>query len=68
MNILCRLFGHRPAFGYGNAEGDGYFDVKIGITDGSGRVHAKLQCNCERCGIKYQVGKIHVPLNMKAAQ
>jgi hypothetical protein len=60
-NLLCKMFGHRPAFGYAHREGEGYFRVRIGPTDGMGVVHADLLCDCERCGTNYRVGKIHLP-------
>lgn len=60
-NLLCRLFGHRPAFGYGNSKSEGYFNVEVRGTDGLGRTHAVLYCDCERCGVNYHVGNIHLP-------
>jgi hypothetical protein len=61
MNILCKLFGHRPEFGYGRAAGDGYFkvDPTYCALDGIGRTHFRLLSNCERCGKEFQVGKVH---------
>lgn len=61
MNIICLIFGHRPAFGWYHSEGNGYFDVECGAVDGVGRQHATLYIRCERCSKKYQVGKIHIP-------
>jgi len=29
--------------------------------DGIGTTHARLMTRCERCGTRYQVGKIHLP-------
>lgn len=60
MKIICSLFGHRPAFGYGRSEGYGYFTQLFDGTDGINRTHVKLRCDCERCGVNYQVGKIHL--------
>lgn len=57
--LLCLLFGHCPAFGYGQSEGHGYFRQQFLTTDGIGRVHIALTCDCERCGDNYQVGMIH---------
>ena len=62
MNLICKWFGHRPAFGWGNKEGEGYFRITRCIEDAIGRVHASLHCNCERCGAWYQVGKTHLPV------
>ena len=61
MNMICKMFGHQPAFGWYRKPGGGYFDIKYDSTDGLGIVHATLHCNCERCGEKYQVGMVHVP-------
>jgi hypothetical protein len=58
---ICTVYGHRPAFGYGDHEGYGYFDVRLNTVDGIGRQHADLYTFCERCGVKYHVGMIHVP-------
>lgn len=57
--LLCSIFGHRPAFGYGRQEGKGYFHQRMVTTDGMGRVHIELFCYCERCGKRYHVGMIH---------
>ena len=59
--LICAVVGHRPAFGYRNREGEGYFSTKFFAVDGTGRVHASLHCVCERCHRVYQVGMIHVP-------
>jgi hypothetical protein len=61
MNILCFMFGHRPRFGYCHEEGAGYFRVELCEVDGTGTQHASLYCDCERCGVNYHVGRIHVP-------
>ena len=61
MKLRCSLFGHLPAFGYGHQEGAGYFEVVAAGVDGINRHHADLYCNCERCGERYRVGKIHIP-------
>jgi hypothetical protein len=61
-NLICVIFGHRPKFGYGNQEGEGYFRVLAFITDGMGIRHAELYCACERCGVNYQVGMIQLPM------
>jgi hypothetical protein len=60
MKLFCFLFGHRPSFGYGRVEGEGYFTVKLAEIDGCGTQHARLFCDCERCGKNYQVGRIHI--------
>lgn len=57
--IICFLFGHRPAFGCWGREGEGYFRQRVGVTDGTRRVHISLHSECERCGKDYQVGMIH---------
>lgn len=55
------LFGHRPAFGYKRIEGEGYFKCAGIDRDGMNVHHLILDCNCERCGKTYQVGRVHVP-------
>ena len=62
MSLLCKWFGHRPAFGYGSIEGEGYFRITNCTEDGIGRVHAVLYCDCERCGEWYKVGNVHLPV------
>jgi hypothetical protein len=61
MSLLCKLFGHQVSTGYGNVKGAGYFSVRVTETDGIGRVHADIYDVCEWCGVKYRIGKIHVP-------
>ena len=61
MNLLCRLFGHRPAFGYCEAEGEGYFRITNIMVDQIGTHHASLYCECERCKVNYKVGNVHIP-------
>ncbi len=61
MTIRCALFGHRPAFGYGRIEGEGYFEIRSIVTDGIGRRHASLYTHCERCGKHFKVGMVHLP-------
>ncbi len=61
LKLTCLLFGHRPAFGYGNSEGNGYFTIKGVSTDGIGRKHAYLYCDCQTCGVNYHVGNLHLP-------
>lgn len=58
--LICWLFGHRPAFGYGEIEGEGYFKLARGSIDGVGREHARLYTECQRCGITYKVGMLHI--------
>lgn len=61
MNIICKLLGHkiRPGhYGYGER----YLDVTVGPVDGIDRVHADLHTECERCGTRFKVGKIHLPI------
>lgn len=61
MNISCKSFGHIPSRGCWGIPGSGYFKVKLDAVDGIGRQHARLYSSCERCGVEYQVGMIHVP-------
>jgi hypothetical protein len=60
--LICKWFGHRPAYGYGRIEGAGYFRIRPGEKDGMGVVHADIISDCERCGYQnYRVGRIHLP-------
>jgi hypothetical protein len=62
----CDRFGHIPNPGYGRHynpinSGEGYFRVVQRELDGVGTRHASLHTECERCGKKYQIGRIHIP-------
>ena len=59
---LCKLHGHKIGGGYYEREGGQYFNVQVGGIDGIDRVHCQLYTECERCGEKFQVGQIHLPL------
>lgn len=59
MSILCILFGHKSR--EGDHSGGEYMRVRIGPTDGIGRIHCSLEADCPRCGVKYIAGQIHLP-------
>lgn len=59
---LCHRHGHKIGGGYYNNEGGEYFNVQLGAIDGIDRVHCQLYTECKRCGEKFQVGKMHLPL------
>ena len=61
LKLTCVLFGHQPETGCHGREGEGYFQVISEGIDGIGTTHARLMTRCERCGTRYQVGKIHLP-------
>jgi hypothetical protein len=67
MNLLCKIFGHKPPE-YGRNKGWGgseYMDIQIFTTDGIRREHAYVEGQCPRCEQTYTVGKVHVPLGVK---
>lgn len=59
--FLCRWFGHKIGGGYYRREGGEYFDIRTGAIDGINRIHCDLYTTCERCNIRYQVGRCHLP-------
>lgn len=63
-NLTCKLFGHKPPV-YGEkgwwSPGEEYGRVIVGPTDGTGRVHARVEAECARCGEKFIVARIHLP-------
>lgn len=61
MNPICRMFGHEPAHGYNRKAGSGYFRIASIAIDGMGVEHATLTSECERCGLRYIVGMVHLP-------
>lgn len=58
MSILCKLFGHTPAIGYGR--GPQYGEVWGSEVDGIGREHLYLKYRCRRCSDSIYLN-IHVP-------
>jgi len=54
----CVFFGHRPAL-YGTQPV--YFDrVRHDGTDSVGRVHVAAYHACDRCGVQYLAGRLHL--------
>jgi hypothetical protein len=60
MNPICRMFGHRPERGYTRSD-TGYFRISGIAIDGMGVRHATLTSECRRCGVRYMIGKVHLP-------
>lgn len=60
--LACKLFGHKY-----RQDGSTYLkhagDTPPLWTDGIGRAHVQLYVNCERCGDKISIGKIHTDAN-----
>ena len=61
MSFLCDLLGHKIPKGY-HGYGEKYLDVRVFAVDGIDRIHANLSTECERCGTKFNVGNIHLPM------
>lgn len=64
MNILCRLFGHKPPV-YAKkgwySPGEEYGRVVQTATDGMGQRHGHVDAECARCGSRFIVARIHLP-------
>ena len=67
-NLTCKLFGHQPPV-YAEkgwfSPGEEYGKVIVGPTDGIGRVHARVEADCARCGERFLVARIHLPQEKK---
>lgn len=50
----CTFFGHR-------ADPWKYGKLREGPVDGIGRIHGDVTAECERCGAKFDVCKVHIP-------
>lgn len=62
MALFCKWFGHVPNHGWKEDKtGNGYFWLTFYAHDGMDVVHANVIGDCERCGIKYQIGRVHLP-------
>ena len=65
MKILCGLFGHKaPVYAEKGwwSPGQEYARVDSDLqVDGTGRVHAKVNAKCPRCGEEYKICRIHLP-------
>lgn len=65
MNILCKIFGHKPPVyakrgWYSPGEQYAKLDENI-ITDGVRRKHAKVFSSCPRCNQTFMLCRIHLP-------
>lgn len=64
MNILCKLFGHKPPV-YAKkgwySPGQEYAKVEPCGIDGIGREHAYITAECARCYINFKLCRIHIP-------
>ena len=57
MNILCNMFGHKRNKGWW---GDGLYGKVIQTgADGTGRTHAYVTAECDRCGKNYTLARFH---------
>lgn len=59
MNLVCRLFGHKPPSESSTVGGE-YGSIRYSVVDGIGRQHAELYGECPRCGKEYRVMRTHV--------
>lgn len=68
MNILCKIVGHKPPV-YAKpgwySPGEQYGRLVVGVTDGIGRTHAKVECECARCGVDFTAARVHLPPNAR---
>lgn len=64
MNILCKLFGHKPPV-YAEkgwwSPGEEYASIELGAVDGINRQHASVIGKCARCGRNFTIAMIHIP-------
>lgn len=58
MNPICRVVGHKPPR-YGNDAA--YGRLILGGVDGIGRCHAHVEAECDRCGERFVVIRVHMP-------
>lgn len=65
MNILCKLFGHQPPV-YSEkswaSPGNEYGSLRQLQTDGIGRIHALVECECTRCNTYYVMARVNIPV------
>lgn len=64
MNILCKMFGHKPPV-YAKkgwySPGEEYAKVRGDVVDGIGRHHAEVIGECARCKEEFRLARIHIP-------
>ena len=64
MSILCKIFGHQPPVyseGGWYSPGNEYGKLVQAGTDGTGRKHGAVYCECARCQKEFLVARIHLP-------
>lgn len=71
MNLLCWMFGHSPPV-YARkgwySPGEQYGRVIEGATDGIGRWHGQVECECARCEKKFIMARIHIPKDTRTVR
>ena len=61
MGLICKAFGHTTQGENPKSPGAEYMECIPYTRDGMGTEHAYIKANCQRCGEKFDVGKIHIP-------
>ena len=59
MNLLCKLFGHKPPSYTQHTGGEYYKTQGVTYVDGIGRPHLDLTAACPRCSEIYFAGRVH---------
>lgn len=66
MNILCKIFGHKPPVyackGWWSP-GEEYALLRNIDRDGTGRFHAMVFGKCARCENEFKICRVHPPAN-----
>lgn len=69
MNVLCKIFGHKPpvyAKSGWHSPGEHYVhSIQRCGVDGTGREHAELYSRCPRCCKVFYLARIHIPEKSK---
>ena len=62
--FVCSIFGHKMPTREGLTP---YFSINRNWSslDGSGRHHVGIQATCDRCGAKWDIGRLHLPISPK---
>lgn len=63
MNFICRASGHKPH--RDRWGGPAYGVIRVTTTDGMGTTHSDILIECDRCGEKFVVCKVHMPKDGK---
>lgn len=62
MKLFCKIFNHKPPiFAHGNY-GSEYGKLEEFAIDGIGRHHGRVIIECARCGEKFEIAKVHIPI------